>query len=99
MTAVTHYIRREQKDAHIKEWRGIKVDGLHVEDRLQVFQAAVDAVQVLVQLTPGHKTNTSVQVLENQAHLYVISFFLQLTLWLKNKTVAHERKNHKHVSF
>lgn len=40
----------------------------------------------------GHKTNTSVQVLENQAHLYVISFFLQLTLWLKNKTVAHERK-------
>lgn len=53
MTAVTHYIRREQKDAHIKEWRGIKVDGLHVEDRLQVFQAAVDAVQVLVQLTPG----------------------------------------------
>lgn len=51
---LSHQVRRERRDTHIKEGRGIEVDiGLPVEDGLQVLQAAVDVVQVLAQLAPG----------------------------------------------
>ena len=46
-------------ETHIEERRGLKVDGLGIQDGLKVLQAVVDAIQVVAEFRSGQK-NASV---------------------------------------